>query len=194
MSITNHKQFSLHTTQIQPIQTDPLLVAEGLSSLRVSADTVDVLALMEAVPSYSARHALLPSAGGCSLNDDALRSLREAGRVEMPVSTHASSSFFSCAFLFRTLDNQPLAAVLSGARLSPSFCCPPAWQGRLELRTSLSASWMLGEAALQSFLAFLSHDLFTTQGGESYGASGVGVESLISPPALAGKLQAILTR
>lgn len=111
----------------------------------------------------------------------------------MPMSTYPSSSFFSCAFLFRTLDNQPVAAVLSGTRLSPSFSCPPAWQGRLEVRTSLSASWMPGEAALQSFLAFLSHGLFTAHGEEPYEASGVGVDSLISPPALAGKLQAILT-
>ena len=176
-------------TQIYPIQTDPTLVTEGLLSLPVSPDAVDILSLMEAVPSFSARHALLSSAAGCSLNDPALLSLREAGRVAMPVSTYTSSSFFSCAFLFRTLDDQPLAAVLSGTRLSRPFSCPPAWQGRLELRTSLTAPWMPEEAAVRSFLAFLSHGLFNPQADE---ASGAGEAVLVSPPAMAGKLQALL--
>ena len=178
-------------TQIYPIQTDPTLVDEGLSSLPVSPDAVvDILSLMEAVPSFSAKHAIFSSAAGCSLNDPALLSLREAGRVAMPVSTYTSSSFFSCAFLFRRLDDQPLAAVLSGIRLSPSFSCPPAWQGRLELRTSLPAAWMpSGKAA--SFLAFLSHGLFRTQ-ADAYEASGVAGGVLFSPPAMAGKLQSLL--
>ena len=180
LSNNNLTSFDNTHTQIYPIQTDPTLVDEGLSSLPVSPDAVvDILSLMEAVPSFSAKHAI-----------PALLSLREAGRVAMPVSTYTSSSFFSCAFLFRRLDDQPLAAVLSGTRLSPSFSCPPAWQGRLEIRTNLPAAWMpSGKAA--SFLAFLSHGLFRTQ-ADAYEASGVGEGVLFSPPSMAGKLQSLL--
>lgn len=191
--ISHQPQLCLFSiTQTRPIQTVSSLVSEGLSSLPISAETLNVLSIMEAIPSFSAHHALLSSAAGCSLNDDKLLELRKAGRVMMPVSTLTCSSFFSCAFLFRTLDNQPLAAVLSGTRISLSFSSPPVWQGQLELRTSLSALSMPGEAALRSFLAFLSHGLFTMH-GEPYDVCGVAVDSLISPSIMEGKLQALLT-
>lgn len=182
----------LHHSQTRPIQTVHSLVSEGLSSLDISADTLNLLSFMEAIPGFSAHHALLSSAAGCSLNDYKLLELRKAGRVMMPGSIHASSSFFSCAFLFRTLDDQPLAAVLSGTRISQSFSSAPIWQGQIELRTSLPALSMPGEAALRSFLAFLTHGLFTIH-EEPYGMCEVAVDSLITPSTMGGKLQAILS-
>lgn len=169
------------------------MVAELLSSFSLSPDTVDVLSLMEAVPRVSTQHALKSAPAGCSLNDPALLSLREAGRVAIPASSSASPSFFSCAFLFRTLGNQPIAAVLTCTRLSTSSSSSaPGWQGRLELRTSLAGPCALEEAALHSFLAFLTQGLFiqSATGADTYGSGDI---KLFSPPAMAGKLQALLT-